>query len=241
MLLRDLHGGVREDGSEVCCYLAAPILVQGHLAGLLSLSSGKPRAFDEDDLRLVTLIGALAGGTLERIQADRHVRELMIRDPQTGLFTENHFRERLADEIERSRRYEQPFSVLVFRIENWNALVSACGAEWGEETLAEAGRLLGRWSRTSDLLGRTGPVTFTAILPFTTREGAASAAARLSELLSSHRFPRRKKLEVTVGAAVCPIDGAEAEALLAAAERDRQGIDIAPQPEEGAAATRAAA
>ncbi len=240
VLLRDLHGGRREDGSEVCCYLAAPILVQGHLAGLLSLCHSKARAFDEDDLRLVTLIGALAGGTLERIQAERQMRDLMLRDPATGLLSEHHFRERLADELERSRRYEQPFSLLALRIENWDALVSAGGAEWGEETLAEVGRLLGRWSRASDLIGRTGPVAFTAVLPFTTRAGAASAAARLYEILSSHRFPRRKKLEVTVGTAVCPVDGNDEAALVEAAERDRQGF-ASPSAAESPAVSQAAA
>jgi diguanylate cyclase (GGDEF)-like protein len=221
ILLRDLHGGRRDDGLEICCFLAAPIVVQGHLTGLLALSHSKPRAFDEDDLRLVSLIGGLAGGALERIQSERSIRDLLIRDPATGTFTENHFHERLRDELERFLRYDQPFSLVTLQIDNWDALVSACGAEWGEEALADVGRLLSRWSRSSDLLGRTGPVSFAALLPFTVREGATTAAERLREILTSHRFPRRKKLAVSVGLAVCPVDGADERTLLDAAERDR--------------------
>lgn len=239
VLLRDLSGGRREDGTEVGCYLAAPIVVQGHLVGLLSMSHSKPRAFEEDDLRLVTLIGALAGGALERIQSERQIRDLLIRDPATGLFTESHFLERLRDEIERHRRYEQPFSLLSFRIENWDALVSGAGAEWGEETLAEVGRLFSRWSRASDLLGRTGPVTFAAILPSTARAGAAAAAARLRDLLCAHRFPRRKKLSVSVGFAVCPLDGVDERSLVDAAGRGGAVVATAAEPAEEATAAAA--
>jgi len=239
VLLRDLHGGRREDGTEVCCYLAAPIIVQGHLIGLLSLSHSKPRAFEEDDLRLVSLIGALAGGALERIQAERQVRDLLIRDPATGVFTESHFTERLHDEIERYRRYEQPFSLLSLRIENWEQLASSAGADWGEETLAEVGRLFLRWSRAADLLGRTGPVTFSALLPLTPREGAVVAAKRLQDLLCAHRFPRRKKLSVSVGFAVCPLDGLDERSLLDAAERERTCRATTAEPAEETTAAAA--
>ncbi len=51
---------------------------------------------------------------------------------------------------------------------------------------------------------------------------------RLQELLCSHRFPRRKKLEVSVGVAVCPLDGLDERSLMEAAERARVEAAFSP-------------
>jgi putative nucleotidyltransferase with HDIG domain len=57
---------VRDRATDPRSELAVPVLVEGHVWGVLNLEEVRPNTFDQDDVTLMQLIAAALGGTLHR-------------------------------------------------------------------------------------------------------------------------------------------------------------------------------
>jgi diguanylate cyclase (GGDEF)-like protein len=214
ILLAELHRGRRPDDSVVGSFMSVPMVVQGELIGVLNLSHARTKAFHEDHLRLLTLIGGQAAGTIQRLLLYEEMRRLAITDDLTGLCNRRHFLERLQGEIDRARRYAVPFGLLFIDIDNFKDLNDSFGHQVGDRVLAELGTVLKHWARSSDLVARYGGEEFVVLLPMADKARSQIAAERLRTLIQRHTFYRRKKLTVSVGVAGFPTDGDSTERLL---------------------------
>jgi diguanylate cyclase (GGDEF)-like protein len=214
VLLTELHRGRRLDNAVVGCFMSVPLIVQGELIGVLNLSHAKPKTFDKDHLRLLSLMAGQAAATIQRLLLYEEMRRLAITDDLTNIYNRRHFLERLQNEIDRARRYEVPFSVLFLDIDNFKELNDSFGHQVGDRILAELGSILKYWARSSDIVARYGGEEFTVLLPMTDKPRALIAAERLRRNIQRHVFYRRKKLTVSVGVAGFPEDGDTVEQLL---------------------------
>jgi len=214
ILLSELHRGRRADNLDVGSFMSVPLVVQGELIGVLNLSHPRPKAFHEDALRLLTLIAGQAAATIQRLLLYEDMRRLAITDDLTGIYNRRHFLERLQNEIERARRYGQPFSLLFIDIDNFKELNDSFGHQLGDRILSELGSILRHWARSSDIVARYGGEEFVVLLPMTDRTRGLIAAERLRTRIERHTFHRRKKLTVSVGVAAYPGDGDTVERLL---------------------------
>jgi diguanylate cyclase (GGDEF)-like protein len=100
-------------------------------------------------------------------------------DSVTGLPGARAFRGRLAEELERSRRYQRVMSLAIVSIDDFGALELRHGFKAGDELLVAAARRLSGAVRLHDLLGRTGQAEFGLLLPDTDAEDARPALERL--------------------------------------------------------------
>ena len=194
------------------------MVVQGELIGVLNLSHPANNAFTEEHLRLLTLIAAQAAAILQRVLMYEEMARLAITDELTGLYNRRHLLERLADEVRRGQRYGCGFSILFIDIDHFKAINDGYGHALGDRILAEMGRVLRRWARSSDLIGRYGGEEFVALLPMTDATAAERAADRLRTAVGEHSFARRKRLTVSLGIASYPADGQSPEDLLKRAD-----------------------
>ncbi len=144
-----------------------------------------------------------------------------VRDPLTSLLNRRAFNDRLDEEIARSRRYGGCFSLVMLDIKGFEAINLELGREQGDQIMAWVGRLLNEHTRGSDVSFRFDDDAFAIICPGTEREQAHTVAARLSALLSEAKAPIEDPVSVSVsiGAATCPDDGQEAQALYHCAQR----------------------
>ena len=214
ILLTELHCGRRPDDTIVGSFMSVPMMVQGELVGVINLSHARPKAFQDDQLRLLTLIGGQAAGTIQRLLLYEEMRRLAITDDLTGLCNRRHFLERLQGEIDRARRYALPFGLLFIDIDSFKELNDSFGHQVGDRVLAELGTILKHWARSSDLVARYGGEEFVVLLPMTDKARSQIAAERLRTCIEKHVFYRRKKLTVSVGVAGFPTDGDTVERLL---------------------------
>jgi putative methionine-R-sulfoxide reductase with GAF domain len=113
VLLKDLRAERNEQASEVASFLSVPLIVQSELIGVINLSHSKPGAFDEDDLRLLTLISGQAASAIHKHLLYKEMETMAITDPLTVLYNRRHFLEKLAGEVLRGRRYGQQFSIVL--------------------------------------------------------------------------------------------------------------------------------
>lgn len=129
-------------------------------------------------------------------------------DPVTKVTSEEHFLERLGQELERARRYPQQFAVVL--------LESDRPGLTDDDHVALA-RLLRTNVRSIDLVAGLRAYQFGLLLPHTGRE-AAVLADRLVKTTASRLTIEDGPHTISIGFGVYPTDGRSAEGLLSAAE-----------------------
>lgn len=143
-----------------------------------------------------------------------------IRDPQTGLHDQNLFEASIAAEIERGKRHNRTFSIILMRL-NPDLQIGGDSFEVRavEGALPSIVQSIQERLRKSDLLARYDNHTLSIILPETGRDGATLVADSISGLcidlinaLLGDQAPPQAILQV--GVACFPEDGGEQSELL---------------------------
>jgi diguanylate cyclase (GGDEF)-like protein len=124
---------------------------------------------------------------LEKKAGDLH--RLSITDRLTGLFNRLKLDQAFHDEIERHRRYRQPFSIIMFDVDHFKNVNDTYGHQVGDQVLIELAEILISNVRRIDIPGRWGGEEFLILCPNTTRAGAATLAEKLRTAISAHDFP----------------------------------------------------
>lgn len=184
-------------------------------------------SFDRDLLSAELLAGlrqlsARPDADLEPLEALARDLELSaFRDPATGLYRPRAFRERLGEELGRSRRYRQPLSLITLDVDDLESLNQKSGYDSGDRVLATIAAILRAGARDSDVAARIGGQEFALLLPDTDKQGGEVKADRLRETIEAHDF---EGLEVTAsfGVSTYPSDGESADELLRAAAQARR-------------------
>jgi len=112
-------------------------------------------------------------------QANHNLKKLAFRDGLTGLYNKRYFQQALTTEIERSIRYELPFSLLLLDIDFFKKVNDTYGHPTGDKVLEVISNLLLRLVRNCDVAARYGGEEFAIILPETGPIGAKVLAQRL--------------------------------------------------------------
>jgi diguanylate cyclase (GGDEF)-like protein len=121
-------------------------------------------------------------------QSETHIRELMLTDPLTGVANRRHLDERLAMELSRQARYEQPLSVIMTDIDWFKRVNDRFGHAMGDTVLRLFADRLRDTLRSSDFMARYGGEEFVLLLPNTRIEEAVALAERLREAAKHIRF-----------------------------------------------------
>ena len=216
-------------------FMAAPIVVAGRTIGVLTLGHSRENAFERDDLRMLVMLGTQVAALVQKVLLEERIRQVSITDELTGLYNRGHFLLRVQDEAARAARFMQEFAVITLEVNDFSQYQAASGAESAERALVELAVAIRGVARSTDLVARSGAVSFSLLLPVTNRDEAEAAAQRLARAVDSHVFPRRKRLTATTGIAVFPDDGTDPQELLAVADKAVEELRReVPRPSAGA-------
>jgi diguanylate cyclase (GGDEF)-like protein len=124
-----------------------------------------------------------------REKAEREARH----DFLTGLPNRHAYKERMSQEIERSKRYSRDLGLLMVDVDNFKLVNDSLGHDAGDIVLQKVAALLSGSLRTMDFVARIGGEEFVVILPETNLDGAIEVANRLLSAI------RENPIETTKG------------------------------------------
>ena len=118
----------------------------------------------------------------------------------------------MQNQIEISKRYNQPFSLIIVDIDFFKKFNDTYGHQAGDAVLRQVAQTLKKNSRTTDYVCRYGGEEMSIILPNTTAEEAIFSAKRMNKAVEEKDFQLNAtetgKVTISVGVATFP-DNAE--------------------------------
>jgi diguanylate cyclase (GGDEF)-like protein len=221
-LLPDVHGERVEEVLPpllVALVFAALVLHTAsnpHREAALRVAAGSALALLV--IRQLVMLGRrrAAVETAERERAE-YARRASI-DALTGLPNRPALIERLVEELERARRYEQPVSVCYVDADFFKAINDEHGHAAGDDALRVIAASLRQTLRVFDVVGRYGGEEFLVIAPGTHLGDAVKLGERLRVAIEDQviRLPSGAEISstISIGVAEYPTNATELEALI---------------------------
>ncbi len=202
--------------------VVVPLVNEKKPTGLFFLAGRVGRDFDFDTASLLKLVGNHMTLIIDKIKLFQETRRLAITDGLTGLYNTRYFYKTLDLEIARTNRYGDPFSLMLFDIDNFKQLNDTYGHQAGDDALQELAGILKSSSRETDTVVRYGGEEFIIILPNTPEEETIFLANRIRNAVQETTFivNNKEKVNITLsgGIASYPKNAGDAKSLLNAAD-----------------------
>ena len=201
--------------------LAVPLEGVSGVAGVLTLYHAEADAFTRDHLRILQAISSKAGLAIENAMKYRQVEDSSVTDELTGLPNARSLFIQLDSELARSRRTGAPLVVLVLDLDGFKNINDRFGHLAGNKVLQMIAERLRNTCRECDCAARMGGDEFVVIVAGAGREAAAAKSRQFQEVTREVGLALYQQdiLSVSIGDACYPEDGADAEQLLAVADK----------------------
>jgi len=233
IVVRDLRSSGRrpappERSYKTDSFISYPIIIGGRKVGVLNVTDKKGgRRFDEVDLSLLEIIGPQMAVALERAEWQERANEfqlMSITDSLTGMPNRRYLEERLAEELNRSKRYDYAMSFLMIDIDDFKAYNDKNGHQAGDLAIQITGHCLKAALRAADIASRYGGEEFCILLPQTGMSEAGAIAERIRQRVNSTHYPHGKsqplgRVTISVGVSTFSQMVNTSETIIAAADR----------------------
>ncbi len=210
----------KERSTAGASFLAVPLKSGKRVSGALLLTRER-EVFTAREVRLLRIYCNQAAVVLENAIVRERVENLAATDGLTGLFNRRYFDSALARELARCDRSSSSLALLVADIDHFKSFNDTYGHAMGDLVLKKVAGVFTSAIRKADVLARFGGEEFVVILPNVTARGALESAERLRESVAAaaiHPGGPRKRVTVSIGAALFPGDARESDSLLKAAD-----------------------
>src|SRR5712671_4644106 len=198
-------------------FIVASLNVICHVAAAFSRQLFDGPFFLAELSKTSSYVVVLSGALLEHARLFEQVRSMAVSDPLTGLSNYRRLISVIEAELDRSRRTQRPFSVVLLDMDGLKIINDYYGHLTGSRALVRIGKILRNHSRAIDTAARYGGDEFAVVLPEAGPDIASRVVSRIRERLSTE--PEHPALSVSAGVAAFPEDGDTPEKLLGAADR----------------------
>ncbi len=184
--------GIQDIRSEIAC----PVTSDGEMLGVLTVESKQENAFNEDDVRLLSILSLQVAVGMRNARMYAEIEKLAVTDSLTGLYNHRYFHQRLGAELARCQRYHHPLSVIMIDLDDFKKINDSYGHLFGDRVLRETAQAIrGNIRRYDepmivrgaeiDIVSRYGGEEFIIIQPDTALEGALVCGERLRKMFAS--------------------------------------------------------
>ena len=213
------------DGTDCGSFLVIPLLLRKNQPiGVISLYRRETNSFKKNEISLFKKIANEISKVVDKTLLFRQTKELSITDDLTGLYNRRYFNERIDREVQRSKRYKRPLTILMIDIDYFKNYNDINGHLMGDEILKRVGHTLEDNVRKADILARYGGEEFVVILPEIDKRHAFQVAEKLRYTIDVKKFPREEnqpngKLTISLGIATLHDDSLDTRELVDFADR----------------------
>jgi len=186
----------------------------------LAAGAGRRGPFTPEEAELFEIFILQGEAGIKNLVLFDRVMGMAIRDALTGLYNYGYFKEALYYEVQKSRRYDAPLSLLFLDIDNFKLINDTLGHLQGDHIMRKVAAILKKGVRQADLLCRYGGDEFVVLLSQTPPDQALVLAERLRRLIAqSPLIPPEQGLKATVSVGVSGLEpGMNPEDLIKAAD-----------------------
>jgi len=217
--------------------VAIPLVGLSGVVSVLTLYRAERDAFTKDHLRILLAIGAKVALSIENALKYEQAESSAATDYLTGLPNARSLFLHLDSELARCRRLSSPLAVLVCDLNGFKQVNDRFGHLEGNRLLHTVARKLKDSCREYDYVARMGGDEFVLILPGIGLDQVHTTSLRLRAITADagQEINENATLGVSIGHAMYPEDGSDAEQLLSEADRrmyiakHRDKQDVSPR------------
>jgi diguanylate cyclase (GGDEF)-like protein len=167
---------------------------------------------------LCVLLGAMA---LQQLRRNRRMRALAMTDDLTGLPNRRHILKYLEGHRASALQSHRPLALLAFDVDHFKRFNDQHGHGGGDRLLTALSKIIVRYLRPGDRIGRIGGEEFLVVLPATSLQDAEAIAERLRATIETARLddlPDAVHVTASFGVAELRAEDAGVEPLLKRAD-----------------------
>jgi len=211
--------------------LALPLEGLGGVVGVLALYQSEPDAFTSDHLRILLAVTSKMALAIENALKYQQAENSATTDFLTELPNARSLFLELDKELARCKREASSLTVMVCDMDGFKQINDRFGHLEGNRVLRLFAQALRQSCREYDYVARMGGDEFVVIAPGLTTEAATKKAEQMRGLARQvgQEICQEDILSLSVGRAIYPQDGLDAEELLAESDR-RMYLEKQQQP-----------
>jgi diguanylate cyclase (GGDEF)-like protein len=204
---------------ETNARMCIPLVSFGQTLGVLVLDSAQTGAFNTNDVQSLESVADICATAIQNAHYVDRVKQLAYLDGLTGIFNRRFFELRIAEELERARRFNTGMAVIMVDIDQFKRLNDEFGHLLGDEVLRQVSSIFHQQLRKIDVVCRYGGEEFAILLAQTNQQHALGVAEKLRRMVEAWQFPGvPRPVTISVGAATSPDHGTTRDELVRAAD-----------------------
>lgn len=211
--------------------LSVPLEGLDGIVGVLTLYKAEKDAFSADHLRILLAVSSKMALSIENALKYQQAESSATTDYLTGLPNARSLFLQLDRELARCKRSKQSLTVMVCDMDGFKQINDRFGHLEGNRVLRIFAQRLKESCREYDYVARMGGDEFVVVAPGLTQDAARAKVLLLREMATKAGYEvcREDILSLSVGQAIYPDNGRDAEELLAEADR-RMYLEKQQQP-----------
>ena len=186
--------------------MAVPIIFEKEPIGVINIESPILNRFTEDDRILIETLSNTIGIAIMNARFFEETKKLAITDSLTGLGNYGYLVTSVTKEIEKSKRYDLPMTLIFLDLDNFKRINDTKGHEVGNMILIKVSEIIKKNIRSSDYAFRYGGDEFIILLPLTDKLTSREVAERIRLEIEKTEVSG-VKLSASFGVASYPEDG----------------------------------
>lgn len=179
---REILNSIEQNFTSVFVFLVTLMLVVLYLIRLSFVYEERKKELEEEHKEL-----------------EEDVKKMAFVDILTKAYTRLKFSIYLTDLIEITKRFEQPFGLILFDIDNFKKVNDTFGHDYGDVVLVELAKKVKSLVRKSDIFARWGGEEFVVVLPQTDLKSSLKLAEKIRLEISKIEFDKLEKATCSFG------------------------------------------
>ena len=204
-------------------WLGVPLSIRHRVIGALVVQSYTGDiSYSERDQQLLQFVSTQIAAAIERKQSETWLRHVAQHDALTGLPNRSLFEQRLASALSSARDAGEYLAVLYLDMDAFKAVNDTCGHDTGDALLKDVARRMRGCVRESDTACRMGGDEFVLLLAGIKQTDHALLVGEKIRVALNRPFEvagRTLQVSASIGIAVFPEHGVEAQQLIREADR----------------------